>query len=434
MKGNYDLALEQAMAVEAMENWARYSALSVSLEDFETTPCRTIVEAACQAWEADGASGMGPVMVALGRMNKLDAVGGRQGVMALVADSGVPDVDRFRELAKLRRLEAALAHASGVARRGDLAETLDAIGALHSSATDAGAFGDVKTAYELAYGVIEGFQESTRRAPRIHPGLPMLADAIGTLPVGSVMVVAANTSVGKSSFVLEMLMACAQRNVGAGLVSVEDPEEITGTRLLGTVSGVSSNRLQRCDFTEQDWARVVTAMGPIQDLGDRLLFADVTGGNELDVCAAMTRMSMRGARIIAVDYIGEIESSRRQQDRRNEIRWLLKRLKAHAKRLGVALVIVSQLARPKDKNPNQEPSKHDLKEAGDLENSAEVIVGLWREVEHDFAPVRVKILKSKIGGLGISWLMQREKYTARGELGSARLMEVEHEEREWYGK
>jgi replicative DNA helicase len=229
-----------------------------------------------------------------------------------------------------------------------------------------------------------------------------------------------------------MLLACAQRNVGAGLVSVEDPEEITGSRLIATVSGVSSYRLQRRDFQANDWDDISKACLQLEALGDRLLFADCTGGNELDVCAAMTRMAMRGAKVIAVDYIGEIESSKRQQDRRNEIRWLLKRLKTHAKRLGIALVIVSQIARPKDKNPNQEPTKHDLKEAGDLENSAEVIVGLWRDVEHDFAPVNVKILKSKIGGTGQSWLMQREKFAANGKPASGRLRETEEPNRGWY--
>lgn len=104
------------------------------------------------------------------------------------------------------------------------------------------------------------------------------------------------------------------------------------------------------------------------------------------------------------------------------------RLKAHAARLGVALVIVSQLSRPKDKGEGYEPNKHDLKESGDLENGAEYVVLLWRSKDHDFAPVHLKLAKSKNGGIGNVWFMQREMYVedAHGNRapGSARMREV----------
>lgn len=427
---NFDLALEQAMACEAIHDWARYTAYGLDANDFESPSCRLVVEAAHVAWEADGASGQSAVLVALGRMGKLEAIGGRQGLSTLVADSGVPDIARFRELAALRRLEALLAKAATHARHGDITAALETA----SGAAASVASGDttVRTASELIESVLTGVIAEAGGVLRIHPGLEKLAEAIGSLPVGSVTVIAGNTSVGKSSYTLEMLLACAHRGVGAGLISLEDPEEVTGSRLIATVSGVSSSRIQRRAFGEGDFPAMMRTVPAMAELGEKLLFADCMGGNELDVCAAMSRMAARGAKVVAVDYIGELESSKPQQDRRNEIRWLLKRLKSHAKRLGVALVVVSQLARPKDKNPNAEPTKHDLKEAGDLENSAEVVILLWRDIEHDFAPVNVKIGKSKIGGTGARWLMQREMRDKSGRLSSGRLVEVDQPERSWY--
>ena len=138
--------------------------------------------------------------------------------------------------------------------------------------------------------------------------------------------------------------------------------------------------------------------------------------HEMEVCGAMSRMASRGARLIAIDYIQEVGCSKTQQDRRNELRWLLKRLKAHARRLGVALIIVSQIRRQDERaGASKKPGKHSLKESGDLENSSEVVVVLWREVESDFAPLLLEVAKCKWGGVGERWSMQRSQATGRLE-------------------
>ena len=124
-------------------------------------------------------------------------------------------------------------------------------------------------------------------------------------------------------------------------------------------------------------------------------------------------LASRGARLIAVDYLQEIHASKHQQDRRNEVRFVSSRLKAHARRLGVALLLVSQIARPKEGETNKRPSKHALKESGDVANMAEVILTLWREREDDFAPIRVTVVKSKWGGVGKEWEMLRSTDTGR---------------------
>jgi replicative DNA helicase len=140
----------------------------------------------------------------------------------------------------------------------------------------------------------------------------------------------------------------------------------------------------------------------------KMFMAFCIGGNEIDVMAAMSRCAMRGAKIVVVDYVQTIDSSKRQQDRRNEIRWLCARLKAHAQRLNVHLVLLSQLSRPPKDDPFREPTKHDLKEAGDIENAAEYVLVLWRECDDDFAPVRIKLAKSKMGNVGCEWQMHRD--------------------------
>jgi replicative DNA helicase len=413
---NFDLALERAMASEAVFGFAKYAALGLDLGDFESQQCRWVVQAAEQAWELDGEQGLDATVRGLQRMERLQAVGGRQGLMDMLAEAGAPDAARFRALARTRRLRAACLEAARSAEAGDAAAASQR---LQEALADGEASCQVKvrTAAELGEIVFAGIaDEAHGRVRRFFPGLERLRQAIGDLPAGSCTVVAADTNVGKSSFVLAMATGCAGLEldpVTFGLVSVEDPDEVTGTRLLGVYSGMSSRRIQRRAFHDraEALARLSQGIGRMRSLGSRLLFADCSGGTEVDVCAARSQMAARGARIIAVDYLTEIESSVKQQDRRNEVRWVAKRLKVHAKRLGVALVLVSQIARPADKNPNSKPSKHSLKESGDVSNAAEVILLLWRESESDDAPIFVNVAKCKWGGVGDTWSMVRDRET-----------------------
>lgn len=394
------------MLSEALRKHDRYIARGVVPADYGSTRLREVAEALQAVWEAGGAVTLDSVALQLQRAGKLDFVGGYRGLAELAAGSpAMPDSDRLKELARLRALEAA---AQGILRAAQSGKLHDALALLGDAQVDvlSAVRGNTRTAADLAEIVLTDMLESNS-ARRVHPGITPMADHVGQLPVGSLTTVGGDTNVSKSGFALEMMYCAAGRNVCTGLVSVEDPEDVTGSRLLAYTSGVSSRDIQRGNLQREHFDRMSAGIGKLKALGGKMLFEDCTGGNELDVCAAMTRMASRGARIVIVDYIQEIECSKRQQDRRNEMRWLVKRLKSHAKRLKIALVCISQLARPKDGETGKKPSKHHLKESGDITNQSEVVLLLWREQEDDGAPVRVDLAKCKWGGVGQFWTMQR---------------------------
>ena len=106
--------------------------------------------------------------------------------------------------------------------------------------------------------------------------------------------------------------------------------------------------------------------------------------------------------------MAEHTSSKDQQDRRNEVRWIAIRLKSHAKRLGIALILISQLTMPRDDaGVSKEPGKYNLREAGDLTNAAEAVILAWREDESDEARINVKVAQGKSGSVGMRWEVER---------------------------
>jgi len=427
---------ERALAYLAISDFVAYRALGLEPAQYDLPLFRRVVSLAEAVYEEQGQVGPSEQLfrvLTLGREHQRLTPEEHAAALDYLLDRPlglVPDAEKLKRQFHRRKLDEAFTVGQRALRDG---RDADALGLVDQAREDA-----TRALYEGS-GVRNGaealerwLEEVMRRArePGISLGLPRLKEAVGNIPPGNVLVIGGGTNVGKSSVVLEMLLAAARDGTTCGLVSMEDPEFTTITRLVSTLSGVTPRALLDGYGLERATAALVEAR---ELLRTRLLSAECIGMNEADVCARMTVMAQQGARLIVVDYIGEVGVSAPQQDRRNEIRWIMKRLKTHALRLGVALVVVSQLHRPKDGDTKKEPNKHSLKEAGDLENSADYIVLLWREEEDDYAPVNLKLAKSKTGSVGATWQMQRELYVedARGDRvpGSARLREVVRERR-----
>lgn len=414
---NVDPGLEEAIAEYAISHTSDFVGLGVGVDDLVTRMPRLVVGAVEKMLAEGQAVSRTAVIGALGLYSGQAVAPSEDLERILDLDMALlrraPDALLLKRLRRMRELRESLLRAASLAEKGDASAVLASL-----ANVDVGEYtnSDVMNAGQLAERAIERFAAPVEQ--RIGLGLARLSSAVGYMPAGGVMVVAGGTGVGKSSCVLELLIAAARAGTSAGMISLEDSEEIAGGRLLSMESGVSARLLQRGIADSSGWHHVNQAYASAQRISDSFLFSNCIGGTEIDVCAAMSRMARRGAKLIAVDYIGEIQSSAGQQDRRNEIRWMMTRLKQHALRLGVALIVVSQLSRPPKQMKFWKPSKHDLKECGDLENKAEVVLLLWREEESDFAPVHVEVAKCKWGGTGQRWTMQREQAG-----GSARLVE-----------
>lgn len=409
----FDVDLENALAGEAVHEHARFLVSGLRPEHFATEAARSVVEAAQESWATHGRVSLESVALTLQRAGKLASLGGVVGLGEMLAPKAAPDADELKRLYQFRRVRDLAGSLMRAASRMDSAEVVGLCELVGHGLVDVGGGAPIRTEAEMVQLALEPFAKGHTRQQAIHPGIEPLWHAVGDLPVGSMTVVIGNTNVSKTSFVLEMLMAAADRGVGAGFVSMEDPDEITAPRVLGARAGVDPRDIMRGRIDESAWTRLERASVEAQRARRTLLYTNCTGGTDVDVCSTISRLSARGVKLVAVDYLTVIEAARRSKERRNEISYVAQRLKAHCGRAGVALVLVSQITRPSDKNPNRAPTKHDAKESGDIENAAELMLGLWREEENDYAPILARVLKSKIGGNGAQWMMQRGKADGR---------------------
>lgn len=318
-------------------------------------------------------------------------------LISLAADFAPLSPFEERELCavlELRRIRRAALEAQAACEGGDLESARKASTRLATARDGATPQANSSSLREAAMSAVEDvFRRDSNRTP-VPFGLENLDDQLSSLDPGTMLVIGAATGVGKSSVCLAMALGQAALDVPVGIVSLEDSRRIWGSRAAGKWCGVSPLRM-RGKMEAHEYA----ALGQIgEHMPDpQIYIEDPIGGSEDDVCAAMRRLVHRhGVRVLYVDYVQAIRSTSQSSGRHHQVREISSRLKAQAYALDVPLVLVSQIRR-REQGAKPEPTMHDLKESGDLENAAEIIVLLWLPNRSNRDEVAAKIEKSKWG-------------------------------------
>ena len=249
--------------------------------------------------------------------------------------------------------------------------------------------------------------------PELIPfGLGPIDRELGGLGPRACSILAAATGVGKSS---AMLSAMLSSRVPVGCVSMEDGPDVVGTRLLSAVTGIDSLRIRRKDLSKEELVTVNAATWG-RSL-DHLHFAYPTAGTIDDVEKCVDELCAAGCRMVWLDYLQKVRGHR--DDRRHEVAETFTRFQRAVARGNAAGVAISQFRRLGD--GERIPQIYHLKESGDLENEARVILLAHRVRDPEGVDrVRFRVAKSTYGGEHIRFDMVRD---ASGTLREARYLD-----------
>lgn len=326
-----------------------------------------------------------------------------------VTDLG-PVVGRLKEIAAFRALSPYLQKAVHALSARNMDATRAAIGeawrAVHSDEHGA----DRAFNFEaLITHTLESVSNSLTEQRFTKMGTAALDRVFSAAP-GDLVVVGAATGTGKSTLLTTWSLSLARRGMGVGIISIEDQPEDYGGKLISELARVPAERFYGNCFESGESERIAAALQ--QDKGLPIHFTKIRSRTLDGVLHSMhTMRHVHSVRVVMVDYLQAIRHAE-ANSMRERVNETLHALMAAAAQLDVTLVLASQLRRAEG-SKFHEPHDGELKESGDIENSAQCIVLLWRETDEethpDYGVVFGKVAKVKRARAGARFALVREE-------------------------
>lgn len=281
----------------------------------------------------------------------------------------------------------------------------------------------IKDLVNIAIGQIEEMHQNQGMLTGISTGFIDLDKMTTGLHGGEMIVIAARPSMGKTSLAMNIAEhAAIDQKIPVGVFSLEMSAESLVLRMLCSRSRVNLRSIREGFLAERDFPKLTGSAGK---LASSPLFIDDTPGlSILQLRAKARRMhSQYDIKLFVIDYLQLLHStSRRAENRQQEIADISNGVKALAKELNVPVIVLSQLNRELEKDKNRKPRLSDLRESGSIEQDADLVALLYKAnsgddeeggggQDNEAVPVNLLIAKQRNGPTGDVNLTFMKSYT-----------------------
>lgn len=246
----------------------------------------------------------------------------------------------------------------------------------------------------------------------VNTGFAALDARLCGLHPGDLVIVGAPPSGGKTAFACHVAAGVAAKGGGVLYVSGEMPPADLGKRFLQAHTEVWGIQLKSGHLKVGDWTRLNAGLDDMKKWKLYIVGRSLTSG-EIMLRARKCQRRWGRLDLVVVDYLQLMKPSG-GDNRAQEVGRLSWELKLAAMQLRVPVVALSQYDRTAMKGGTTTgkrplPTMHHLKESGDLENNANVVILLYAperdEVEVGDREVWARIAKSRDGDTN-SWTGQ----------------------------
>lgn len=231
---------------------------------------------------------------------------------------------------------------------------------------------------------------------------------------GCLYIVGARPATGKTMIGLNLAVELARTGKTSVFVSLEMSESEIHKRLIAQLGEINLKAINTGALTDRDLPRIQAAQDEIRSL--KLAVLDdpaVTVAQIRGYVRTISRTQEIGS--LTVDYVGLLQGDP-SKDRRLLIGELSRAMKLIAKEFHIPVILLSQLNREPEKRMDRRPIVSDLKEAGDLEQDADVVLLLWRDPDDESKRGEVGVIVGKnrhgtTGDISLAFLGHYQKMT-----------------------
>lgn len=237
----------------------------------------------------------------------------------------------------------------------------------------------IKQLVNKAINTIEDYHQRQGKLTGLPTGFIDLDKLTTGMHPGEMIVIAARPSVGKTSLAMNIAEHVAiDNNIAVGVFSLEMTADSLVLRMLCSRSRVNLRNVRDGFLAERDFPKLTSSAGKLANAP--LFIDDSSGLSILQLRAKARRMFQQyGIKLFVIDYLQLLHSSsRRVENRQQEIADISGGIKALAKELNVPVIVLSQLNREVEKEKGRAPRLSDLRESGSIEQDADLVGLLYK--------------------------------------------------------
>ncbi len=252
-----------------------------------------------------------------------------------------------------------------------------------------GGFEEINVSLNEAIRRIEIARKLGNEVNGIATGYAELDQFLGGMQSSDLLILAARPSMGKTSLAINIALNAAisflksqnkeEKTKSVGIFSLEMSSEQIANRLLSIQTKIDGNKIRIGNVSKEDFIALLKESDVLNQLP---IFIDDTPA--LSIAAVRTRARrlkrQHNLGLIVVDYLQLLRGVNSGEGNRvQEIGEISQGLKAIAKELDIPVLALSQLSRAVESREDKRPQLSDLRESGNIEQDADVVMFIYRE-------------------------------------------------------
>ena len=270
-------------------------------------------------------------------------------------------------------------------------QTTDDIAALFSS--DVSEVMVLRDGIKKVNTIINQNLQDTHQLTGSPTGFEELDKKMGGLQCSDLTIIAAESSIGKTSLSLSIALNAAKSDEKIAIYSMEMKAEQLTARIMAMESGVSSSNILYARLDGGQLQQIEKGVGKIENLN---IFFDDRSTSSIDTILSSIRYMVMKYKVkgAIIDYLQILNVNMKNVNKEQAMGDVARRLKNIAKELDIWVIALSQLSRDKE---NPVPTLARLRDSGQIAEAADNVILIYRpefygklSYPSDFASVSVQ--------------------------------------------
>lgn len=277
---------------------------------------------------------------------------------------------------------------------------------------------------------IKQMRGNKREGDAVKSGFTEFDNLFGGFSPGELVVIGARPSMGKTQLLVNLAL-----NISASApvlyFTFDLSEFLLTNRFISAISGIAVGRVLNGKFNDEEHEKLASLESR---LAEHQIFVNDSCNDSASALRAHCQrlIEEHGVKVILVDYLQMMGSSKYRNNREFEIGLICRELKNIARDFNVCVIATSQLSRAVElRGGAKYPQLSDLRESGSIEQDADKVIFIYRpeyygiscdEAGNDTAGLMELVLaKNRNGALGTVKLQRNENFTAFYDFDPSRL-------------